>query len=165
MDLVEFEEYPRRFIADAMLGSLARWLRVMGYDTLYFKDTTDREIIVQAIKDNRTILTKDHHFLEIKAARFVYFVEEESLSNQLRQVVSDFQLDTETKLFIRCLECNSLLEFVEKNELAGWVPPFVLEHNEKFCRCPGCARIYWAGTHLPEMQQKLLALLGKTKSG
>ena len=146
-------------IADAMLGSLVHWLRAIGYDTLYYKDTSDREIVARSLQDNRTIISRDHHFTGIKAVRYLVLIQSTILEEQFKQVVDEMHLDTKTLLFSRCVECNTLVEPVPKSQLEGRVPRFVFLTKEQFSQCPGCGRIYWAGTHLTEMHQKIQQML------
>jgi uncharacterized protein with PIN domain len=142
-----------------MLGSLVHWLRAIGYDTLYYKDTTDREIVDRALQDDRTIISRDHHFTRYKAVRYPVFIHSTILEEQFKQVVDEMHFDTKTLLFSRCVECNTLVEPVPKAPLEGRVPRFVYLTKEQFSQCTGCGRIYWAGTHLSEMHQKIQQML------
>jgi uncharacterized protein with PIN domain len=160
-ETVARETFPEKMIADAMLGKLARWLRVLGCDILYYRDTTDREIVVRALLEQRTILTRDRHFLNMKAVHHLVFLESEDLAAQLQQVIKALQLDVHTNRFSRCVECNTLLNPVEKADIIGRIPVYVYQHHEQFSRCPGCGRIYWAGTHLDRMARKIQILLGE----
>jgi len=153
--------HPEKMIADAMLGKLARWLRVLGCDILYYRDTSDREIVIRALVEHRTILTRDRHFLKMKAVHHLVFLHSEDLAEQLQQVIEELHLDARSNRFSRCVECNTLLAPVAKDEIEGQVPVYVYQHHEQFSRCPGCGRIYWAGTHLDRMARKIQILLGE----
>ena len=151
--------YPKKFVADAMLGSLARWLRAAGFDTVYMKDVPDREIVACALRDNRTILSRDHHFEKMKSVRYLVLIESTRLATQFRQVVETLHLDTKRGLFTRCMECNHLLEQVEKSDVQSLVPPYVYKNCHQFSHCPHCHRIYWAGTHISQIQDKIRKML------
>jgi len=148
-------KYPHQFLCDAMLGSLAKWLRVLGFDTVYYVHTTDREIVARAINDHRTILTRDHHFLHIKAVQYLLMIDSLELNRQIGQVTYDLNLIPEVRLFSRCMECNAALNPVIKEQVCDQVPPYVYEHHNEFKQCLGCGRIYWAGNHSEEIKERL----------
>jgi uncharacterized protein len=148
-----------KFIADAMLGRLARWLRIIGYDTVYLKHTPDSVIVAQAIRENRIILTRDHHFEKIKAAKNRLIISSTRLADQFREVVNEFQLDIKQNLFTRCTECNTPLVPVEKAKIVAEIPSYVARTQNQFSQCPACNRIYWAGTHMELIQKKIQFML------
>jgi uncharacterized protein len=147
------------FIADAMLGRLARWLRIIGYDTVYLKHTPDSVIVAQAIREHRIILTRDRHFEKIKAAKNRLIISSTRLADQFREVVTEFQLDITHDLFTRCSECNTPLVQVDKSDIIALVPSYVARNQNRFSQCPTCKRIYWAGTHLELIQKKIQTML------
>lgn len=149
-----------KFIVDAMLGSLAKWLRIIGYDTVYMKDTSDQKIIAQAIKENRFILTRDTHFARIKACEGrLLLIKSTKLSEQFKQVVNTLKLNTKDNLGIRCVECNTLIKKVPKKSVISLVPPYVYKTHRSFSKCPKCKRIYWQGTHLKDIKNRIKILL------
>ena len=139
-----------KFIADIMVGRLARYLRMAGYDVIYINDIEDEEVIRIAKKEGRTILTRDSLMLQRKDCKNgvikYLLIEDDRLMNQLEQVKNDLGVELRPKL-IRCLECNALLQKVSKADLKGKVPPYVFKTQDNFLYCPGCAKYYWRGTH------------------
>jgi uncharacterized protein with PIN domain len=134
-----------KFLADNMLGRLATWLRLLGYDTAYERDATDAQLARIARAENRVLLTRDVELTRRRGVRSV-LIESEQAEEQVRQVFHVLNL-TAREAFSRCAECNSLLEQVSKDAVHGQVPPYVFHTQERFRRCPRCARIYWRGTH------------------
>ena len=141
------------FIADVMVGKLARWLRVLGLDVLYSNKYQDDEIIRISNVEGRLILTRD-----VRLARRVpnqsLIIESGHYKEQIQQVVHSLKLK-DFKAFSRCLECNTPLQKVDKEAAFEKVPPFVYLTQERFARCPSCDRIYWHGTHTHEMLKKI----------
>lgn len=149
----------KKFFADAMLGSLARWMRTLGYDVLYESDIDDAAILLRAASEGRVVLTRDTHLLKRRLARGrAVFIESESLSGQLKQVVSLFPIERE-RLLTRCLRCNALLERVEKETVKAKVPPYVFSTQNDFSTCPSCGRTYWGATHRERMLEEIKKLL------
>jgi uncharacterized protein with PIN domain len=136
------------FIADVMLGKLARWLRVLGFDVVYSNRLDDDEILRIAVDQDRIILTRDVAFAErCRSAHKLLFIEHDRWKPQLRQVVDACGLK-DFKVLSRCVECNSPLSVVEKESIADKVPPYVYATQERFSFCPSCNRVYWRGTHV-----------------
>ncbi len=148
-----------RFIADVMLGRLAKWLRIAGYDVLYDNKITDDNLIAQALDDDRIILTRDARMVQRRRVKKYIFIESDYLADQLRQVMRYLRANSLPAPFSRCLLCNVRLQPVEKREVAGKVPPYVFDTQEHFKRCSSCGRIYWAGTHRQKTIRLLEALL------
>ncbi len=151
----------QRFIADAMLGKLARWLRVMGCDVEYFPAIDDRELVARAERNGRLILTRDTLLVRRRRARENhFFVGGDDYRDQVRQVMAAFAIDPFAHFLSRCLECNALLVDVPREEAAGRVPPYVLATQEPFQGCPACGRLYWSGTHRERMTEELKRMVG-----
>lgn len=150
----------KQFIADAMLGKLARWMRVMGCDVEYFPEISDRALSERAQRGNRIILTRDTRLVQQKVNRGnAFLVLGDHCPDQLRQVVQAFAIDPFTGLLSRCLRCNMLLVPIEKNDLAGKVPPYVFKTQDRFETCPQCRKIYWKATHVEQMIGRLKNML------
>lgn len=148
------------FFADSMLGSLARWMRALGYDVAYENTIGDRELIERAEAEGRVILTRDVLLMQRRKARSrSLFIIGDDLGGQLRQVAEAFPLERERLFLSRCIRCNLRLDEVEKPFVKGRVAPYVYETHERFSLCPGCGRVYWAGTHATRMAEALKRLL------
>jgi uncharacterized protein with PIN domain len=145
-----------KFIADAMLGKLARWLRVLGCDVEYFSSIGDRELVELAARTGRLILTRDTLLVRRRGARNNhFFVEGDDFRNQLRQVVEHFDIDPSARFLTRCLGCNALLAEIEKSAALERVPSYIYETQVEFRVCPICSGIYWQGTHRQGMAREL----------
>jgi hypothetical protein len=144
-----------KFVADEMLGKLAKWLRTLGYDTMYYRDGADSGLVQLALAENRIILTRDIRLVERKLARNCILIKSDNIWEQFEQIVRELDLDTKSRLFTRCLICNKELKLVEKEYVRDLVPPFVYQTQNEFCKCPECGRIYWPGTHKDSMLELL----------
>jgi len=148
------------FIADDQLGKLARWMRILGLDTLYFKEIDDSELIRRAVEEDRILLTRDTRIAAEPGSATCIFVESDNWIEQLKQIISQLKLKVaQDRLFSRCLLCNSPLEPIPKADVKDRVPPFVFQTQEEFVRCPSCDKIYWQGTHVSHVLDKLKPLL------
>jgi hypothetical protein len=147
-----------RFLADTMLGRLATWLRILGYDTEYFRGT-DTALIQRARDDGRILLTRDTGLLRRRRMPPHLFVLSDHVTEQLRQVMSAFRLTPADRSEGRCPRCNAVVEPRTKAEVAGRVPEFVWSHQEAFWGCPSCGRVYWAGSHRQRMNETIHALV------
>jgi hypothetical protein len=148
-----------RFAADRMLGRLARLLRLLGYDTLYSPAVTAAELLEQAVRDGRVVLSRGNVARRFGASHFIFSVANEHPEEQLREVVEHFRLETRSGLWTRCTLCNSLIEPVEKAVVADRIPPRAFEAYADFYRCSSCGHLYWQGTHVERMLKKLATLL------
>lgn len=148
-----------RFIVDINAGKLAKWLRIMGYDALLFRDKDDGDMIRLALKENRTILTKDTGILKRRLVTSgtlkAILIESEDTELQLQQVVRELGLDYHYSPFSLCLECNETLAEKSRSDVQGMVPPYVYKTLKDYMQCPLCHRIYWRGTHWEAMRKKL----------
>jgi uncharacterized protein with PIN domain len=147
-----------RFSADEMLGSLARWLRLMGYDTWYERDSTDTEILRRATLDERVLLTRDKKLAE-RAKEQGLYIQGRDQDDQIRQVALAFDLVFDERLS-RCTACNGELMPVGKEEASEGVPEGALRSNEQFFRCRSCGKYYWKGSHWTNIRKKMELLTG-----
>ncbi len=148
-----------KFIVDNNVGKLAKWLRMMGYDTLFFDGSDDSQMVATALAEGRVILTRD---TQIMRRRMVtngrlkaILIKSDEPEQQMRQVVETLNLDCQFRPFAICLECNQLLEERSKQQVQDLVPPYVFQTQSQYVECPACHRIYWRGTHWQAMTRKL----------
>lgn len=145
---------PKRFLADVMLGRLAKWLRIIGYDTLYFRDMDDRELIRRAIQDHRILLTRDRELSQRDGFRAV-LITAEDLESQLAQMFEEMNLEPRIGDRIRCPLCNRVLKDIPRDAVRNDVPRYVWVTHREFSRCPGCGKIFWKGTHWDRIRRRL----------
>lgn len=136
-----------KFVIDAMFGTLAKWLRVLGFDTVFAKDLEDEQIIALAEKEGRILITRDKNLA--RKADNSFFLNSDILNEQLKQVLEKYPADG-SQLLTRCLLCNTILTPVKKTDVKD-VPEGVLEREEKFWKCPDCEKYYWPATHYENM--------------
>ncbi|MBA7543032.1 hypothetical protein ES705_35358 [subsurface metagenome] len=133
-----------------MVGKLARYLRMAGYDVAYFNDAPDDMILKIAREEDRIVLTRDTLMLKRRdfknGALRAVFIKDDKLKEQLMQVRSELKIKLEPDLS-RCLVCNDLLTKAEKKSIADKVPPYVYRTQENYMYCSKCDRYYWRGTH------------------
>ena len=148
-----------RFAADAMLGRLARWLRVLGYDTWYDIGVADPVLVQVAADEDRVLLTRDRHLLrELRPQRALEVRQDDPLG-QLHDVVRALALPPPPELFTRCMLCNALLVELAGEEARPLLPAGVQDIPGPVRRCPRCARLYWDGSHVRRMRDALERVL------
>ncbi|MDQ7788027.1 MAG: Mut7-C RNAse domain-containing protein [Thermodesulfovibrionales bacterium] len=153
-----------RFIADSMLGRLARWLRFLGFDTLYFAQISDRKLVSIAMEQERLILTRDTGMVQRKAVREHVLIHANNPADQLVEVVNVLQLK-DFSHFSRCVICNGLLARIpDKAEVKDSVPEFVFLTKWVFFRCIECGKLYWEGSHPKRFRENLAGILSRTAS-
>jgi hypothetical protein len=142
-----------------MLGKLARWLRLLGFDTLYSSDISDRRLIRAAKEQDRLILTRDTRLVKIRGVKDYLLIKSNDSFEQLLEVIHTLKLK-EFHLLSRCVTCNGQLsKLFDKNEIKDSVPDFVFLHFHIFLRCSDCGKIYWEGTHPKMFREKLAEVL------
>jgi len=152
-----------KFIVDCMLGKLAKWLKILGFDVSYFKKIEDDKLLSLAQKEERVLLTRDNGLVEkAKEIKFL-FIHSEDWRRQVEQVLDDFRLWSEVKPFSRCIECNLELKDLPKKSAKNLVSSFVYEHAKSFALCPRCGRIFWKGTHYRDMEFKIDEILKRNR--
>lgn len=148
-----------RFILDVHLGKLAANLRLLGFDTLYRNDYTDPQIIEIAVDQGRIILTRDRGILKTGAVTRGYCVRSDDPEQQTREVLRRFDLYNRIQLYSRCVNCNGKIIRVEKPKIRDKLPEQAAKHYEHFYQCNQCGQLYWQGTHLKGIREKISKLL------
>lgn len=150
-DILDTSE-PPRVLADAMLGKLARWLRVLGYDARYLQGE-DAYIASQARAEGRVLLTRDHE-LSRRRGLDTILIASQSLPEQIAQVVAVLGLPSDAAA-PRCMACNAPLYRITVEEARPHVPRYTAKTHDVFHRCPKCGKIYWRGTHWADMERRI----------
>jgi uncharacterized protein with PIN domain len=141
-----------RFIADAHLGKLARYLRLLGFDCLFYNNAGDRRLVIISVDQGRVLLTRDRELLMHRALTHGCFIHATEPKQQLQEIVQRLQLESEYNVFTRCMECNGRLRAVERSRIENQLPTHVRENCNEFWCCDDCGRIYWKGSHYREMR-------------
>jgi hypothetical protein len=157
-----------RFVADVHLGTLARLLRMFGFDALFAQDCGDEEIARLSRERSRIVLTRDRGLLKRRIVTHGCLVRSLAPREQLAEVFARFDLIGPalratggcSGIFSRCMSCNEPLVRVEKSEVFPLLAPRVAEAYEEFSRCPGCGKLYWRGTHWERMRRFAEEVLG-----
>jgi hypothetical protein len=148
-----------RFIADAMLGRLARWLRLLGFDTLYVPHISDSMLLRIAREQDRVILTRDTRLTRRKAIQAHLLIHANDTLKQLCEVITVLKLK-HFHTFSRCVACNGeLITLREKGVVKDSVPEFVFLSVQDFYRCSECGKIYWEGSHPRKFREKLVGVM------
>jgi uncharacterized protein with PIN domain len=142
-----------------MLGRLARWLRIIGYDTAYDPHIADETLARRCWKEGRILLTLDRRLPEEWTIPRALVLRSQDPLTQLREVVDRLALDRDRPLFSRCPLCNAPVKPVERGAVRGAVPERVWREQERFVRCPRCDRVYWEGSHTRRMRARLARIL------
>lgn len=145
-----------RFICDDMLGRFCKWLRILGFDTAYFRGS-DAELVLQARREERVILTRDKRLAGERKTGPCYVFKSTALMDQLTELFHEYKIAGVSKasLFSRCLECNTPVAVIQKSEVQGRVPDYVFDAHDQFHQCPQCLKIYWTGTHVVNTEKHL----------
>jgi len=153
---------PLKFLADRMLGKLARYLLTVGIDTVYFTQPDRNQLIDLATKQGRVILSRDTKLLNVRDLPEHLFIMDDLAETQLREVVDYFEINIdEEQLFTRCLQCNRKLIKKTPEEVKPFVPPYILTIHQKFSFCPQCERVYWKGSHQKRMEEMIRQLFDR----
>jgi hypothetical protein len=166
-DVVEIHPYQSEkgsdpfFLADAHLGGLARFLRMLGFDTLHRNAFDDAEIRRIADEEARIVLTRDRELLKCREIRRGCYVRELKPEKQLAEVAARYGLAALARPFTLCLHCNLPLRTADRREVAHRVPETVLSIHETYSRCAGCDRVYWPGSHYERMRLALKPIFSR----
>ncbi len=145
-----------KFVADRMLGKLAKGLRMLGYDTVYYRGENAYQLIKLAREEGRIILTRNGKLIPKKPEDRINRIAEDQPSLQLKELIQKKVISlNEESLFSRCLLCNTLLNEITRKEAEGKVPDFIFYQQKNFFRCPQCLKIYWQGSHQENMLKRI----------
>jgi uncharacterized protein with PIN domain len=133
-----------------MLGKLARWLRMLGQDVLYYTELSDSELLEVAKKENRVLLTKDLELYKRAITRGIdaFYIEGETESDRLAELAPRYDLTLAVDMEkSHCPVCNTKLKVTPKEQLANELEKNTLTYYDKFWKCPNCGQVYWQGAH------------------
>ena len=150
-----------KFLCDDNLGKLARYLRMLGYDTAFDSAISDARLLAEMLKENRFVLTRDNYLAKRIEPERHMLITDNNPERQLQMVIEKLGLIIDKKgLFTICLECNRTCRQVTADDVADKVFPYTVKTQDKFTECPDCGRIYWRGSHYEDMIKKLQSILG-----
>lgn len=146
-----------RFLCDHMLCKVGKWLRAAGHDTKIVESgMKDRQILILALEENRLLLTRDRHFLEMKEAHeILIFLSANSTEACIQELNEKIKMDWLYSPFSRCLLCNTLLEEPDEYNILEKVPLEVRQQAQPFWYCSQCEKVYWEGSHTEHMLNQL----------
>ena len=144
-----------KFLLTKELGRLVRWLRILGFDTEYFKQGNTGSLIIEALRSGRIIITRNHR-LPRSGGIQITVIEAEKIKEQVSEVFKALKINlSPDMMFTRCILCNEKLKEIEKEKVKDKVPEYVFKTQEDFITCPKCKRIYWQGTHWGDVTKTL----------
>ncbi len=146
------------FVLDVHLGTLARYIRLLGFPAVYRNNWDDAELASYAEKNRLILLTRDRGLLKRKVVTHGMFVYETDPRKQIQELCRRLDLYSLIKPFSRCLSCGSILEPLEYGSEAfrkvrGSIPPGVVSWCRDFKRCSGCGKIFWEGSHMEQLKK------------
>jgi uncharacterized protein with PIN domain len=154
-----------KFLVDRMLGKLVKELRMLGYDTVYYRGEKGYPLIKLGREERRVILTRNTKLTPKRPEDHVIRIMEDKPVLQLRELIQKGVISlNDENLLSRCLLCNVLLSEIPREEAEGKVPDFIFYQQKEFSRCPQCLRIYWQGSHPEHMKRRIDELRTSTKS-
>lgn len=149
-----------RFIADRNLGTLVKWLRILGYDTLYERGSTNLNFLQKAAGEGRVGLTRMRRLACRPHPVRLVVIKTDRAPDQLGEVLNALSIiPDQKKRMTLCLRCNAALEEISKDKVEDLVPAYVSRKYKQFRKCPLCGKIYWPGTHRERVEERLKGLL------
>ncbi len=151
-----------KFLVDPSLGGLAKWLRLLGFDTVQLPVSPDPAASLPAPAAGVFILTRQER-LERLARPDVFFLTAPAANSQLEEVIRRLQLTARAfKPLSRCSHCNAPLLHLDREQAQGRVPEYVFHYHDRFFECPRCHRVFWPGSHLRGISRTMKALLQRS---
>ena len=151
-----------RFVADAHLGRLASYLRMLGFDTLYKNDYADEDLARLSANEDRILLTRDRGLLMRTAVKRGCYLRATQPARQLIELLQRFDLARAITPFRRCMQCNAVLRPIPKETISDRLLPHTRQHFNEFYNCPQCGRIYWKGSHYRRMHRLIESVTGSS---
>jgi len=149
------------FVVDKSLGTLAKWLRILGYDTIYEPEGSGRKFY-DRLEDHRILITRSKKTQKLWGDHHHVFITSNLLVEQLKQVVGQIGIErNDTRPFSRCIHCNLPIGEVDKSDIYGLVPDYIWETHDVFNRCRQCKRIYWSGSHAERSMERINQLFSQ----
>ena len=144
-----------KFILTKELGRLSKWLRILGFDTVYYNQDNLSSLIIHALRDERMILTRNQRLPQGRGLKIV-LIKNEKIKKQVAEILQTLKIEPEPEMmFSRCTLCNAELVEIAKEEVKDKVPEYVFKAQEDFITCPQCKRVYWQGTHWGNVRKTL----------
>jgi uncharacterized protein with PIN domain len=154
-----------KFITTIELGRLARWLRLLGFDCIFFDREKKKDLVIESLREDRAILTRDSRLSRFSGVRMVH-IDSDFVEEQLEQVIKSLHLKIDkTHMFSRCVECNTVTEPIPKDKVKSKVPPHVYKTQKDFMHCSGCGKIYLRFPHTFKVLPRHKQGYGYTESG
>ncbi|MBB6611826.1 Mut7-C ubiquitin/RNAse domain-containing protein [Pontibacter sp. Tf4] len=144
---------PYRFVLDVHLGKLVRFLRLLGFDTFFDPELSEKELVRIAVEENRILLSRGVNILKYKTIVHGYWLRSQQPEEQLLEVIRYYSLAGEFSVFTRCMVCNGTIVQVPKEQVQELLPPKTKLYFHEFYQCQHCRRVYWKGSHYERMQQ------------
>lgn len=149
-----------KFIFTKELGRLAKWMRILGFDSAYFTGSNPSSLFIQALQEDRAIITRNHRLPQSRGMR-ILVLKNETLKDQLAQLLKALNIEVVSgMMFTRCTLCNAALKPIEKEQVKSKVPQYVFSTQEDFSLCPRCGRVYWHGSHWGNVIEALKEIKG-----
>lgn len=142
-----------KFILTKELGRLTRWLRLLGFDSVYFNSDDMKKLFVWAFNEERIIVTKRKSITSSNSVQIIY-IKSDLLKDQFRELQKKLNKEISNRnLFTRCADCNRKVFSIDKSSVMGLVPEYVFKTQKEFFQCPGCEKIFWKATHWGRAQE------------
>jgi len=149
------------FAAEPTLGKLAKWMRILGFDTSYDPVVSTKKTMDSGRK-NRVLLTRTERVRDGKLLQECIFITSNNPFEQLRQVIDTLGIIyTDTHPFSRCIRCNTRIQPVDKGSVRGSVPDFIWQTRDIFQICGRCRRIFWPGSHTQRSHDIIMRLFDR----
>jgi len=150
-----------KFLVDIHLNKLARYLRLLGLDAICEKNLTSERLIEKALDENRILVTRSRNLLRTKEITLGVLIKEDIPEKQLEEIFHRYDFSPHCNPFTRCMECNTILQPIEKEKIIDRLPPKVKVAYQSFTICTNCDKIYWQGTHIEKLNELIERIIKK----